>query len=277
MEADQINMAANQGWAEYSPKEIMDFATIIGITLGTLVVATAIFMGGDFMTFVNVPSIMLVMGGTLGATILRFPLSGILVALSMGSKIAFTQKKTTPLGMIDEITNLSVIIRKNGPLGLENIEIEDDFLAKGVQYIADGYEETFILESLERERDLTLERLNDGKSIFKAMGDSAPAFGMIGTLVGLVQMLSTMDDPSTIGPSMAIALLTTLYGAIIANMICLPISDKLSMKANTEEINLTLAIDGIMQIRQNKSPDMIKEMLIAYLPEKQRADLAEAA
>lgn len=255
----------------------MDFATIIGIVAGTLVVLGAIFMGGDFMTFVNIPSIMIVVGGALAATVLRFPLAGILTALSMGSKVAFTQKKTTPLGMIDEITNLSNIIRKNGPLGLENVEIEDEFLAKGVQYIADGYEENFILESLERERDLTLERLEEGKSIFKAMGDSAPAFGMIGTLVGLVQMLSTMDDPSTIGPSMAVALLTTLYGAIIANMICLPISDKLALKATTQEINFTLAIDGIMQIRQNKSPDMIKEMLIAYLPEKQRAGLAEAA
>lgn len=255
----------------------MDFATIIGIVVGTLVVAGAIYMGGDFMTFVNVPSLMIVFGGTFGATVLRFPLAGIMTALNMGSRIAFTQKKTSPIGMIDEITNLSTIIRKSGPLGLENVEIEEDFLAKGVQYIADGYEESFILESLERERDLTMERLDEGKLIFKAMGDSAPAFGMIGTLVGLVQMLSTMDDPSTIGPSMAVALLTTLYGAIIANMVCLPISDKLSMKANTEEINLTLAIDGIMQIRANKSPDMIKEMLIAYLPEKQRADLVEAA
>ena len=255
----------------------MDFATIIGIVVGTIVVAGAIFMGGNFLTFINLPSVLIVIGGAMAATVLRFPLSGILTALATGSKVAFTQKKTSPLGMIDQITQLSGIIRKSGPLGLENVEIEDDFLAKGVQYIADGYEETFILESLERERDLTLERLNEGKSIFKAMGDSAPAFGMIGTLVGLVQMLSTMDDPSTIGPSMAVALLTTLYGAIIANMICLPISDKLSMKANTEEINLSLAIDGIMQIRQNKSPDMIKEMLIAYLPEKQRTDLAEAA
>lgn len=277
VEANHKDMVANQGWAARRLINIMDFATIIGIVVGTLVIGGAIFSGGEFLTFVNLPSVLIVIGGAMAATVLRFPLSGIVTALAMGSKVAFTQKKTSPLGMIDQITMLSGVIRKSGPLGLENVEVEDDFLAKGVQYIADGYEESFILESLERERDLTLERLNEGKSIFKAMGDSAPAFGMIGTLVGLVQMLSTMDDPSTIGPSMAVALLTTLYGAIIANMICLPISDKLSMKANTEEINLTLAIDGIMQIRQNKSPDMIKEMLIAYLPEKQRIGLAEAA
>ncbi len=255
----------------------MDIATIIGIILGTAVVAMAIFLGGSFLTFVNMPSFMIVIGGTIAATVLRFPLSGIMVALGTGAKVAFTQKKTSPLGMIDEITSLAGIIRKNGPLGLENVEIEDEFLSKGVQYIADGYDESFILETLERERDLMQERLEEGKLIFKAMGNSAPAFGMIGTLIGLVQMLSTMDDPSSIGPSMAVALLTTLYGAMIANMVCLPIADKLDMKSTTEEINLTLAIDGIMQIRANKSPDMIKEMLIAYLPEKQRAELAEAA
>jgi chemotaxis protein MotA len=92
-----------------------------------------------------------------------------------------------------------------------------------------------------------------------------------------VQMLSTMDDPSTIGPSMAIALLTTLYGAMIANLVCLPIADKLDAKFKVEQVNLTLAIDGVMQIRESKSPDLIKEMLVAYLPEKQRADFAEAA
>ena len=255
----------------------MDIATIFGIVFGSIVVGFAIYMGGDFMTFVNGPSLLIVIGGTLAATVLRFPISGILTAFMTGAKVAFTHKKVSPVGMIDEIANLASIIRKNGPLGLENVEVSDDFLAKGVQYIADGYEESFILESLERERDLMLERLTEGTAIFKAMGDSAPAFGMIGTLVGLVQMLSTMDDPAAIGPAMAVALLTTLYGALIANLACLPIADKLDLKAKSSEINLTLAIDGITQIRQNKSPDMIKEMLIAYLPEKQRAEIAEAA
>ena len=255
----------------------MDIATIIGILFGSVVVGGAIFMGGDFMLFVNAPSVMIVVGGTIAATVLRFPLSGVMSSFAMGGKIAFTQKKTNSREMIDEVARLAGIIRKNGPLGLEGLPIEDEFLAKGVQYIADGYEGSFIFESLERERDLLLERLEEGKRIFKAMGDSAPAFGMIGTLVGLVQMLATMDDPSTIGPSMAVALLTTLYGALIANLICLPIADKLDAKFKFQSVNLTLAIDGIMQIRDNKSPDIIREMLVAYLPEKQRGDLMAAA
>lgn len=248
----------------------MDFATIVGMIAGAIVVLAAIMMGGEFMTFVNIPSMLIVVGGGIAATVLRFPLNIIPSAFAIGGKLAFTQKKDSPQGMIDEITNLADIVRKSGPLGLESVEISHEFLKKGVQYIADGFEPTHILESLERERDQMLERLEDSEKIFKALGDAAPAFGMIGTLVGLVQMLSTMDDPSSIGPSMAIALLTTLYGALISNLICLPIADKLNTKMKIESINLTLAIDGIMQLRENKSPDLIREMLIAYLPEKQR-------
>lgn len=255
----------------------MDLATIIGIILGSIIVSAAIFMGGNFMTFINLPSLLIVFGGTIAATVLRFPLSGVAGSLALGGKIAFTQTKVNPREMIDEISRLAEIIRKNGPLGLEGVPIEDEFLSKGIQYVADGYDGEAILESLSKERDLRLERLEEGKRIFKAMGDSAPAFGMIGTLVGLVQMLSTMDDPSTIGPSMAVALLTTLYGAIVANMVCLPIADKLDAKFKIEEINLTLSIDGVGQIRENKSPDVIKELLVSYLPEKQREELAQAA
>ncbi|VAW15692.1 Flagellar motor rotation protein MotA [hydrothermal vent metagenome] len=256
----------------------MDFATIVGLGVGMLIVTGAIVMGGDFMTFVNLPSILIVLGGGLAATVLRFPLNIIPSAFATGGKIAFTQKKSSPRAMIDEITKLAEIVRKSGPLGLESVEISEDFLKKGVQYVADGYEAPFILESLERERDLMLERLQDSQKIFKALGDAAPAFGLIGTLVGLVQLLSNMDDPSKIGPAMAVALLTTLYGALIANLICLPIADKLTTKSKIESINLTLAIDGIMQLRENKSPDLIREMLVAYLPEKQRVDAnAEAA
>ena len=191
--------------------------------------------------------------------------------------MAFTHKKIEPRQLIEAIANLADVLRKNGPLGLETVEVTDDMLGKGMQYIADGYDPAFIRESLERERDLNLELLEDGQRIFKAIGDAAPAFDMIGTLVGLVQMLSTMDDPSTIGPSMAVALLTTLYGAVIANLIALPIADKLALKAKIEDVNQTLILDGIMQIRDSKSPALIREMLIAYLPEKHRNELAELA
>lgn len=255
----------------------MDIATIAGVISGFVIVVAAILVGGDIVQFADLPSALIVVGGTLATTVVRFPLTGVLSALVLGGKVAFTHKKVEPRGLIEEIAKLADILRRNGPLGLEGVDISNPILAKGVQYVADGYEAPFILETLERERDLEMERLEEGKSIFKAMADSAPAFGMIGTLIGLVQMLQTMDDPSSIGPSMAIALLTTLYGALIANVLCLPIYDKLARKLKVEEVNSTLAIDGVMQLRENKSPNLIRELLVAYLPEKQRVELAAAA
>ena len=251
----------------------MDIATIIGIVSGAIVVGIAILLGGDFGTFVNVPSILIVVGGGFAATVIRFPLANVFSALALGGKVAFTHKKTSPKDMIGEIARLAEIVRKDGPLGLEGAEINEDLLKKGSQMVADGYDPDVIRGMLERERDLFLERLSEGARIYKSIGDAAPAFGMIGTLVGLVQMLSTMDDPSTIGPSMAVALLTTLYGAVIANLIALPIADKLGNKAVLEELNQTLALDGIMQLRDNKSPALIRELLVAYLPEKQRSQV----
>ena len=259
----------------------MDIATIAGIVGGIVVVGIAIFLGGNVSGFVDIPSVFIVIGGTIAATFIRYPLTKVFSALILGGKVAFTHKKVEATVLIDEIADLADIIRKNGPLGLENVEVSSDFLAKGVQYVTDGYDPDFIRDTLERERDLHLERVEEGKSIFKAIGDAAPAFGMIGTIIGLVQMLANMDDPASIGPAMAIALLTTLYGALIANLVALPISDKLGTKAKIDEINLTLIIDGVMQVQDSKSPNLIREMLTSYLPEKQRnlsrGDAAEAA
>lgn len=255
----------------------MDLATIIGMLAGTGLIVGAIMAGGTLSQFVDAPSFLIVVGGGIAATLIRFPLASIGKAAATGAKNSFTHKKTEPRAMIEKLTELADIVRKSGPLGLENVEVEDKTLAKGVQYIADGYELDFIRSSLERERDLTLERLDEGQKVFKALGDAAPAFGMIGTLVGLVQMLAAMDDPAAIGPAMAIALLTTLYGAVVSNLICLPMADKLTMKIESEDLNQTLIIDGVVSIREGKSPNLVKEMLLAYLPEKMREGLAEEA
>ncbi len=254
----------------------MDIATIAGIVAGSIVVGIAILMGGDVGTFVNIPSMLIVVGGGFAATVIRFPLTHVFQALILGSKVAFTHKNINPKDMIEEIARLAEVVRKDGPLGLENVEIEDEFLKKGAQLVADGHDSEQIVDMLERERDLNLERLDEGQRIYKAIGDAAPAFGMIGTIVGLVQMLSSMDDPSTIGPAMAVALLTTLYGALIANLIALPIADKLSTKSKISEVNHTLSIDGVIQISEGKNPNLIREMLTSYLPDKQRAQMIAA-
>jgi len=256
----------------------MDLATIIGMIAGAAFIAIAIFMGGSFAQFVDYPSIMIVVGGGVAATLIRFPIGGVITAFATGGKVAFTHKKVDPRELIEQIAEMGDIVRKNGPLGLENVEVDEPNLKKGAQYIADGYDAVFIRETMELERDQFIGRLSEGQRVFKSMGDAAPAFGMIGTLVGLVQMLANMSDPAAIGPAMAVALLTTMYGAVLANLVCLPISDKLSAKLDVEDVNQTLVIDGIMSIRDGKSPALIKEMLTAYLPEKQREALeAEAA
>jgi chemotaxis protein MotA len=255
----------------------MDLATIIGMLAGGGVILAAIFVGGNPGGFVDVPSVLIVIGGGLCATLIRFQMSAILKSLLLGAKTAFKHKKLEARDLIDEIAGYGDIVRKNGPLGLENVNASHPVLEKGLQFITDGYDPPFIQESLERERDLSLDRLSEGQRVFKSLGDAAPAFGMIGTLVGLVQMLATMDDPSTIGPSMAIALLTTLYGAVVANLVCLPVADKLNAKIAQDEVNLSLIIDGILQVREGRSPALIREMLLAYLPEAQREQLADAA
>lgn len=255
----------------------MDIATLIGMLAAFGVVLGAILMGGTISQFIDIPSIMIVFGGGLSATLVRFTLGSIGGAIATGAKVAFGGKSANPREMIEKITELADIARKSGPLGLEGVEVSDPVLAKGVQFIADGYEPGFIRESMERERDLYIERLQEGKRFYKQLGDAAPAFGMIGTLVGLVQMLAAMDDPSAIGPAMAIALLTTLYGSMISNIVCIPVTDKLEAKLDGMDLNQTLIIDGVMQIRENKSPNLIREMLIAYLPEKSRAGLVDEA
>jgi chemotaxis protein MotA len=248
----------------------MDLATLIGLGSGTAIVLVAILLGGDFMSFVDVPSLLLVIGGSIAATVLRFTLADVLTALKTGISAALGQSRTTPRVLIQEITELAQKARKGGLIGLDGIEITDDFLKKGVQLCVDGLTFEFIKDALSRDRDLYIERHEEGERIFRAIGDAAPAFGMIGTLVGLVQMLGNMEDPQTIGPAMAIALLTTLYGALISNLIALPIADKLASKAQIEYVRRTLVIEGTLHIQNKTNPDVMFEFLSAYLPENQR-------
>ncbi len=244
----------------------MDLATVIGIFSGILVVGAAIALGGQAIEFLDLASFLMVIGGTSAGTLIRFPLHGVMSALILGAKIAFIHNKTTPADIIDETIQLADVMRRQGPLAMEQMQVDNEMLEKGAGLIADGHDLYTIRDALERERDLFLDRLEEGLFIFKAIGDAAPAFGMIGTIVGLVQMLAALEDPSTIGPSMALALLTTLYGALIANMVALPLSDKLARKAKIERVNSNVAIDGIMQVAEAKSPTLIREMLKSYLP-----------
>jgi len=250
----------------------MDIATGLGLLGGVIVVSTIILMGGSFGMYFSDHAVIIIFGGSFSATLIRFPLVSIFHGLPLGAKFAFTMRRITQRELVDQIAQLAEVARKSGPVGLEKVEVEDPFLAKGIRFIADGYDTNFIRDNLERDRDNFLTHLDEGQKIYRAIGDCAPAFGMIGTLLGMVQMFANMTDPSKLGPFMATALLATLYGAVVANMWCLPLADKLQLKLHDEEINRTLVIDGILMIRESKSPTLVREMLLAYLPEKHREE-----
>lgn len=255
----------------------MDIATGLGLLAGTVVLVSLILMGGDLRMFADMHAVIVIFGGSFAATLIRFPLSSIFHGLPLGARFAFTMRRITQRELVDQIAQLADMARKQGPVALEKVEVEDPFLAKGIRFIADGYDVNFIRDNLERDRDNFLLHLDEGQKIYRAIGDCAPAFGMVGTLIGMVQMFANMTDPSKLGPYMAVALLATFYGAALANLLCLPIADKLQLKLHDEEINRTLIIDGILMIRESKSPTLVREMLLAYLPEKHRHTEAQMA
>src|SRR6202041_169606 len=253
----------------------MDIMTSVGLACGFGVITLIMLMGGSLEMFWSEHAVIIIFGGSIAATMIRFPLSAILHGLPLGAKFAFTMSRLSARDLVDELARIAEIARKQGPVGLEKVETDEPFLAKGIRYVADGYDMEFIRDNLERDRDNFLMHLDEGGKIYRAIGDCAPAFGMIGTLIGMVQMFANMTDPSKLGPFMATALLATLYGALVANLFCLPIADKLHGKLLDEETNRTLIIDGILMIRDSKSPTLVREMLLAYLPEKHRHEEGE--
>jgi len=184
--------------------------------------------------------------------------------------LQLVNERESPRELIDMTMRLVKRARKAGLIGLEKIRVGNSFFRKGVQLCADGRDVDFIRKTMTREMELAIQRQEVGERVFRAIGDSAPAFGMVGTLVGLVQMLSNMSDPTSIGPAMAVALLTTLYGVLIAQLIALPIADKLEAKNAIERGNKVLIIEAIVQIHERNNPTAVLDILEAYLPEKQR-------
>ncbi|MEX0752258.1 MAG: MotA/TolQ/ExbB proton channel family protein [Xanthobacteraceae bacterium] len=254
----------------------MDIATALGLAAGAVVLSSLILMGGNLGMFLDSHAAIVIFGGSAAATLIRFPLASIFHGIPIGAKYAFSLRRITQRELVDEIAGLAEVSRKQGPIGLEKVEVDDLFLAKGIRFVADGYDADFIRDNLERDRDNFITHLDEGQKIYRAIGDCAPAFGMIGTLIGMVQMFANMTDPSKLGPFMAVALLATFYGAAVANLFCLPIADKLQLKLHDEDINRTLIIDGILMIRGAKSPTLVREMLLAYLPERHRHEEAES-
>ena len=248
----------------------MDLATLLGLVSGFGVIIGAIAVGGSLMLFLNAPAVIIVVGGTTAATLIKFPLKTFLSAFKVAMR-AFRSKADDPNKLIREALKLSQVARKSGLLALENQKIGNPFLKQGIQLAVDGNPPEFVRKALNQDIDLAIERHETGQHIFRAIGESAPAMGMIGTLIGLVQMLSNMDDPKQIGPAMAVALLTTLYGAIIANAFALPIAEKLSLRSKEERLNKSLIIETITAIQEGLNPRVMETLLKTYLPDSKRA------
>jgi chemotaxis protein MotA len=249
--------------------EFMDIATVIGLFGGTVLIVGSVIIGGSALVFVNIPGVLIVMGGTLATCFIKFSMSDVINSISVVMK-AFMIKLESPEELIIKLIEYSKIAKKEGLIALENQKAADAFSAKAIRYLSDGLDEKLISEMLDKDIRQTLQRHTVGQNVFKGMGASAPAFGMIGTLIGLVQMLASMSDPASIGPAMAIALLTTLYGALVANLVCLPIADKLALRSQQEQENRRIIREGAIGIAQGMSPMVLEEALKIYLAPKDR-------
>ena len=256
----------------------MDIATILGIGGGFGVLIAAILLEGSSpASFINMLPLIVVLGGSTMAILVRYTLGSFIGALVLGLKSSILYKHVSATHVIDQVTEIAETMRRQGPIALEQVEVSDPFFKRGVRMIADGFSAEAIRASLERERDLDYERIEESHKIFKAFGEAAPGMGMVGTLIGLVSMFGHMDDPKKIGPGMAIALLTTLYGAVLANVFALPIADKLANRAMEEGTNRTLVIEALIMIREGRSPNAVRDELASFLPLHTREKLLEAA
>lgn len=247
----------------------MDLATIIGFLLGAGLVGFSIVAGaGDKLgAFVDVGSALIVVGGAIASTMMVFPLKNFL-GVGKVMKNAIFHKEESIKELIDDLVGYAEVARRDGILSLESAtkDASDPFIVQGIQMAVDGTDPELIEQIMNSELDAISDRHDSGKAIFDSFGRYAPAFGMIGTLVGLVIMLMNMDDPSKIGPGMAIALLTTMYGSMFANMFALPIADKLGVRNDEELLRKTIVLKGVMSIQSGDNPRIVEQKLKTFLP-----------
>ncbi|HFE65157.1 motility protein A [candidate division KSB1 bacterium 4484_188] len=252
-------------------KKVLDIATLLGLFGGILVILLAVMIGGGLGAFINIPSMLVVIGGTVAAVLVQYPLEDVLGVIGVLRKTLLTKTSELPK-LIETIVRFAEEARRDGLLTLEKHakEIDDDFIRDGIQLAIDGTEPELLREILSTEVDNLESRHGKGHGILEAFGTYAPAFGMIGTLIGLVIMLQNMKDPSSIGPSMAVALITTFYGAVMANLIFLPLAGKLKERTKEEVHVRELIMEGILSIQSGDNPRLVEQKLKTFLPPKDR-------
>jgi chemotaxis protein MotA len=244
----------------------MDLATVIGFVLGIVFFLLGVLNGGQLGAFIDITSIFIVIGGSLGALMIKHPLAQVTGVVSVIMK-AFFAKEQNSAEIVKQMVQFAESARKEGLLVLEKAtkELDDPFMKSGLQLAVDGTEPEILQILLEKEIENLETRHKKGQDFMSAWAELAPAWGMIGTLVGLVNMLLNMSDPSSIGPAMAVALLTTLYGALIANLICNPIAGKLEIRSKEEILMMNMVMDGILSIQAGDNPALVEFKLNTYL------------
>ena len=249
----------------------MDLATVIGLVAAFGLMLSAILQGGSLMIFIDTPSLIIVGGGVVGVVLVHFPMGDVIGAFGV-ARNAFFHKAQSPVDIIEKLITYAGKARKEGILSLQSVmnEIDDEFFLKGLQMAVDGQEPEALKDMLEKEIEYVMERHDKGADIFATIAAYGPAMGMIGTLIGLVQMLQNMSDPSSIGPAMAVALLTTFYGAVLANVVATPISGKLKLRSASEVLNKTLVTEGMKAILEGENPRLMEQRLHAFVSPKER-------
>jgi len=252
----------------------MDIATIIGVIFGFIVIGWAMLLGGSWRIFWDLPSVAITIGGMLCATLIHFSLPQFLGIFSVVKKTIVT-RIPAPSELIRKMVNYAAINRRDGALALEQEinKANNTFLAKGLQMLVDGQDSEAIRELMSMEIQYLQERHSNGKKILEFMGSAAPAFGMIGTLIGLVQMLRNLNSPDQIGAGMAVALITTFYGALAANLIFLPLAGKLGLYSKAETIAMEMIIEGICAISHGENPSTVREKLQVFVSQSKRQTL----
>lgn len=251
----------------------MDIATFLGIISAFGLVGLAIISQGDFAIFFNFPSILVVLGGTLGATLIHFPMKDIIRVLRVLKNVFFHQE-VDYIGIIPEMVRFSRVARKDGILALDKLihEVDDQFYYEGLRMIVDGTRPDILQQIMRNEIEFQVARHRVGISIFKTMGQFAPAFGMIGTLIGLIFMLQSLNDASQIASAMALALVTTFYGAILANILFLPIAGKLKERSTAEILKKEMILAGVLSIQSGEMPGVVEQRMVSFLPTDYRRE-----
>jgi len=249
----------------------MDIGTILGTLLGLVLTGVTMWMssGGQLIMFVDVASAVMVIGGAICASMVALPLSVVIGGAKVTMKTLFANV-ADPRDIIDAIVEASETARKGSVLALEKVEIEDEFLAKMVRYLVDGYSPEAINQLIDLEIFTVTDRHTNGKRVYDGLGEFAPAFGMIGTVIGLIVIMANLSDPDAIGPGIAVALITTLYGSFFANLFFLPMAKKLKYRSDQEMLNMEIVKEGVNSIINGENPRAIKHKLASFIAPAQR-------